>query len=468
MPQRRLALIVFLLSVLRAFALAEPGNRLVEVSFHVRPTPFTVYLVTLEKPAEYVETKDGKGYLDVSPSFVEKGRPIKVRFSVPVWGGEYPDWKGLRNEDERRAFDQKGFSLSAPYDSLKGTHAVLPPGGEFHHLELPPWIWFQAWTYAHRLLSLILLLAAVALAAFARRALWARKIKPTLAPVSPADVTTIGGYRIDKLLGEGGMATVYRGTSPDKEEDVAIKLIKSDGGDAASRERFQREIQVLMKLRHPNLMYLYDWGETEDGNPYLICEFLQGETLRQRMQGGPMLAQSEVLALLADVSGALDYIHSRGLVHRDVKPDNIFLCSDGRVKLLDFGIARGADVAAVTQTGQVMGTPRYMSPEQVKGEIHPATDQYALGLVGLELLSGTKLFEDLTPLEIMAAHAHGRLPSLVSLLPSAGMIADAAMRKMTAVNPENRFASAGDAVAALRSGLGADGFGDDTAESQAL
>lgn len=457
------AVILSLLLLLTGDLWAKEKDKAVEVTFQVRPVPFRVYLVTLEKPAEYLETRDGRGVVIVPSAFVENDRALKVRFSVPTWRGEYPDWKSIEDENVRRKLDSSGFCLTVPYASLKGSHATLPVSGEFHQLELPWSIRWQAWSYAHPGqggLALTLVLGSVFL--LVRYIKSRRNLVPAL-PTSQR----VGPYTLKEVLGEGGMATVFRGVSSESGDTAAVKILKVAAETPQADARFLREVQTLLKLKHPNLMQVYDWGETEQRRAYIVCELLEGESLAQRLADGRKLGMGEIQKLLRPIAEALDYIHKNGLVHRDVKPGNIFCCSDGRVKLLDFGIARGIDLASITQTGQVMGTPRYMSPEQVKGDIHPATDQYALGLIVLELLTGCKLFQDLEPMAILSRHARGEIPSLTSLAPNSSPMAEAVLRRMTSLHPDNRFPTIVEAIEGL-SGSYFGAGGDDTVENQSL
>lgn len=199
-------------------------------------------------------------------------------------------------------------------------------------------------------------------------------------------------YRVEAVLGEGGMGKVLRGYDPRLERPVAIKVVRPDRLlDAAPyRERFLREARVLAKVTHPNVVTVHDLGE-QDGDLYLVMELLDGATLRQRLAGSAGVG--ERLAWLRDAARALAAAHDVSLVHRDIKPENLFVTTAGVLKVIDFGLARtvgpGVLGGTVTQTGQVLGTPDYMSPEQlIGGEVDGRADQYAWALVAHEVLTG--------------------------------------------------------------------------------
>ena len=223
-----------------------------------------------------------------------------------------------------------------------------------------------------------------------------------------AVATRVGTYEVVALLGKGGMAEVYRARDTRLGRDVAIKVMSEAlGGDASLLERFEREAKLAASLNHPNVIALYDVG-FQDGKPYFVTEVLEGETLRERLAKGPV-PLSKALEWAAQMAQGLAAAHARGIVHRDLKPENVFLTRDGQVKLLDFGIAklveanrdaaphglldRTAASSGSTGTGMVLGTPGYMSPEQVRGDtVDARTDFFSLGAVLYELLAGHRAF----------------------------------------------------------------------------
>jgi eukaryotic-like serine/threonine-protein kinase len=199
----------------------------------------------------------------------------------------------------------------------------------------------------------------------------------------------IGKYRVVRVIGEGGMGRVYEATDPVINRRVAIKTIsQSVLQDPDTRARFLREAQAAGQLSHPNLITIHDVGEHE-GSPFIVMEYLQGDELSRVISHGQLVLDAK-LRLMLEVCQGLAYAHHRGLIHRDIKPANIFITADQQVKILDFGLARGA-VSELTQTGRVVGTPSYMAPEQVRGDVvdHRA-DIFAAGVVLYEVLSGQK------------------------------------------------------------------------------
>jgi hypothetical protein len=231
-----------------------------------------------------------------------------------------------------------------------------------------------------------------------------------------------GRYRIDAVLGSGGMGRVYRGEHTGIGRPVAIKVLHADlnrNRDAATR--FQREAIASGRLDHPNIVNVSDFGVLDDGACYLVMEVLEGESLGARLERETRLAWREALDVLRGVLEGLRHAHDRGVVHRDIKPDNIFLArKDGKtvVKILDFGIAKlyagSADDPASTRAGLTVGTPAYLSPEQaVGGEITPASDLYSATIVLYEMLTGRAPFEDKDPLAMLGAHV-SRTPPAIS------------------------------------------------------
>ncbi len=200
-----------------------------------------------------------------------------------------------------------------------------------------------------------------------------------------------GRYRLERSLGHGGMATVFLARDEELDRPVAIKLLAEHlAGDTAFRDRFLREARLAASLSHPNVVSVYDAGEAEDGRPFIVMEYVPGVTLAE--VGRP--APGEAVGLVVQACQGLAHAHAAGLVHRDVKPQNLLLRDDGVLKVADFGIARAAETTALTQVGTVLGTAAYLSPEQALGEqVTPAADVYALGAVLYELLAGRTPYE---------------------------------------------------------------------------
>jgi serine/threonine-protein kinase len=225
-----------------------------------------------------------------------------------------------------------------------------------------------------------------------------------------------GKYRIDALLGRGGMGAVYRGTHLKLQRPVALKFMREDTDiDRGDRERFEREARVVARLKHPNIVTIHDFGVSDSGRRYIVMEYLAGRTLRSFIEPGVGMEPVQAAAIASKVCQALRAAHAAGVVHRDLKPENIVLepSADGEllVKVLDFGLAKlqtplDSERASLTGSNVVVGTPAYMSPEQCHNDaIDARSDIYALGCVLYEMVTGRAPFTDTSPLKIMAKHA---------------------------------------------------------------
>jgi serine/threonine protein kinase len=202
---------------------------------------------------------------------------------------------------------------------------------------------------------------------------------------------TIGKYQLIRVIGEGGMGRVYEAIDPVIGRRVAIKTISLDAEDADTRARFFREAQSAGQLSHPNLITIHDIGEVR-GMPYIVMEYLEGMDLNRTMRQERLSYDTKIEIMLAVCEG-LSFAHGHDVIHRDIKPANIFRTAQGRIKILDFGLARGV-VSEVTRTGKVLGTPNYMSPEQIRGDdVDHRADIFSAGVVFYELLTGRKPFE---------------------------------------------------------------------------
>ncbi len=222
-----------------------------------------------------------------------------------------------------------------------------------------------------------------------------------------------GRYRLDALAGRGGSAEVWRATDTALDRVVALKLVTVPTD--ASAARAGEEARTLARLSHPSLVPVYDAGTDSIGRPWVVMEFVEGETLGDALRRGPLPA-ALAAATGRSVAEALEHVHAQGLVHRDVKPANVLIGVGGRVRLTDFGIARLVDAAKVTSTGLMVGTASYLAPEQVTGEpVGPPADIYALGLVLLESLTGEREYAGST-VEVALARLH-RNPVIPSTVP---------------------------------------------------
>src|SRR5882672_2076675 len=219
----------------------------------------------------------------------------------------------------------------------------------------------------------------------------------------------VGEYRIDKVLGRGGMGTVYAGLQPVIEKQVAIKLLNAQfSADAGLVRRFIDEARAVNRIRHANIIDIFSFGQIADGRQYFVMEYLEGHTLAERMERGD-LSGDDMPSFLTNICDALDAAHGENIVHRDLKPENVWIVTPKRgkpfVKLLDFGIAKllSSGERSTTQTGMVMGTPHYMSPEQCHGKaVDHRTDVYAMGVMLYQLYSGRLPFQGDTFAEILA------------------------------------------------------------------
>ncbi len=253
----------------------------------------------------------------------------------------------------------------------------------------------------------------------------------------------LGRYQIIERLGEGGMATVYKGFDSTLHRNVAIKVIKSEMiGDASFRKRFEREARALAQLSHPHIVHINDYGE-QGGSAYLVMDYLAGGTLKQKM-GRPMPYQ-EAARLLVPVCQALGFAHQHKIVHRDVKPANILLTESGIPMLSDFGIAKmfeaSSETIELTSSGMGVGTPAYMAPEQAGGKFDHRADIYSLGVVFYELVTGRRPYDADTPLATLLKHATDPLPAPRSFVPSLPDVVEQVIFKALAKNPNDRFQS---------------------------
>jgi serine/threonine protein kinase len=260
---------------------------------------------------------------------------------------------------------------------------------------------------------------------------------------------TIGRYEIRECIGRGGMGALFRALDPVLDREVAIKTMLADfSGDEAGRARFYREARAVARLQHRNIVTLFDFGE-DDGTPYIVMEFLRGDTLGQRMKDGGRLPIDRVLDVAAQLCTGLHFAHARGVVHRDIKPPNIWLNEDGSVKLLDFGIAKFGDTA-VTRVGGVVGSVSYMSPEQIAGDddVDGRSDIFSVGIVLYELLSGKRPFPGDSPTAIMMRIMHE--PPLPLEAPGAPPQLLALIERALQKDRMRRFQQAGELASDLR------------------
>ena len=262
----------------------------------------------------------------------------------------------------------------------------------------------------------------------------------------------IGRYEIIEQLGQGGMAIVYLARDPLIKRQVAIKVLpRQFTFDPQFRTRFQREAEVIAALEHASIVPVYDFGEHEE-QPFIVMRYMAGGTLADRIGKGA-LPVGEIAALFQRIGPAIDYAHSKGVIHRDIKPGNILFDSQGEASLSDFGIAKMAEAtSAYTGTGTMIGTPAYMSPEQALGEkkLSGLTDIYSLGVVLFEALSGELPFSADTPMGVAVAHINQPVPSLLERQPNLPPAFEGVIRKALDKDPAKRFQTATALAQAIR------------------
>ena len=265
--------------------------------------------------------------------------------------------------------------------------------------------------------------------------------------------TLIGGrYDLRDPLGGGGMAEVFLAHDEVLERDLAVKILREEyAGDEGFVERFRREAKSAASLNHPNIVTIYDWGRSEDGACYMVMEYAPGGTLKDRILEDGALPPRTAAEITSQIAGALKVAHECGVVHRDVKPQNVLLTASGDVKVADFGIAQAAFSTSFSQTSLILGTPSYMSPEQALGEPpDPRSDLYSLGVVLYEMLTGEVPYEADTPVTIAMKHviepprapreANPDVPEGISTL----------TQKLLAKDPAARYESATQLIEDLR------------------
>src|SRR5918999_1458244 len=261
-------------------------------------------------------------------------------------------------------------------------------------------------------------------------------------------------YRLDEKIGAGGMSSVYRAFDPTLERWVAIKMMHRDiSSDPAQLERFRREARAVAQLNHPHVVTVIDAGEDE-GAPFIVFEYVEGETLKDRIKRQGRLPVSEAVAYAIEIGRALECAHLHRLVHRDVKPQNVLIDSEGRAKVTDFGIARSLEAEGLTATGRVLGTTDYVAPEQALGEETTAqSDVYSLGICLFEMLTGDVPFKADSQVAVAMKHVKEPLPDIRLRRPEISAALAAVLQTAGAKETANRYASAHEIVHALEQAL---------------
>ncbi len=263
----------------------------------------------------------------------------------------------------------------------------------------------------------------------------------------------LGPYQIIKPLGEGGMAAVYKAYQPSMDRYVALKVLpRHFASDPEFVGRFSQEARVIANLQHPHILPVHDFGES-DGYTYLTMRFIDGGTLADWLKENGPMSLEKIRNIITQVGGALDYAHAQGVIHRDIKPGNILVDRWDNCLLTDFGLAKMVESSShLTQTGGILGTPAYMSPEQGLGKkIDGRSDIYSLGVVLYQMAIGRLPYQAETPMAVVIKHIHDPLPPPSQFNPDVPEALELVILKALAKKPEDRFATAGDMVKALQS-----------------
>jgi len=264
----------------------------------------------------------------------------------------------------------------------------------------------------------------------------------------------LGLYEIVAPLGEGGMAAVYRAYQPSMNRHVALKILPQHfASDPQFTGRFQQEAKVLAKLQHPHILPIFDFGQA-NGYTYIVMPLVESGTLTDLLESGP-LSLKQIRALIWQIGEALDYAHARGLIHRDVKPSNVLVDGRGNSMLTDFGLAKIVEGSAkFTETGGLLGTPAYMSPEQGRGlPLDGRSDIYSLGVILYEMATGRQPFDAETPIAIVFKHIQDPLPPPRDLNPNLPEAVEAVILKALAKDPADRYQTAREMVEALQAAI---------------
>ena len=267
-----------------------------------------------------------------------------------------------------------------------------------------------------------------------------------------------GRFRLEEQIGSGGMSTVYRAFDETLERWVAIKLMHGAlSGDPLQHERFRREARSVARLSHPHVVTVIDAGEDE-GHPYIVFEYVEGETLKHRIrtlrEQGRAMPVVEAVAYAIEVGRALSAAHAQRVIHRDVKPQNVMIDTEGRAKVTDFGIARTLDDGGLTATGRVLGTTDYVSPEQALGEdVGEQSDIYSLGICLYEMLTSEVPFKAESQVGVAMKHVRERIPDVQLLRPEVSAALAVVIERATAKEPRNRYLTIDEMIADLEQAL---------------
>lgn len=396
----------------------ERLRKAVAVTFAVDPQA-TVWRRTVEGRVNLLGPTDRRVTIGLTPSESSGERDLIVEFRVKLW---FTEWV-------------------SPPEFLKieelALHNRFPSTGR-RQLSLSSWQRFQVWTRIHWGWAFLVLFLLVFLIL--------RRVRRRSAVLTKVEAFRVDGFRLGKKIGEGAMGEVFEAVTDDG-QPCAVKLLRPLLSESAEfRSRFDSELATYTKLSHPALPRLFGYGYAADGRSYMATELLKGRTLKEQLPAP--LYQRRMLALdvLEQVGAVLDYLHQERVVHQDVKPSNIFLARNGEVKLLDLGIARRLEGKG--EGLPISGTPVYMAPEQFAGKVDLRSDQYALGLVLYEVLTGRRPSEETDPKVLAHQRAEGKSPKT--------KISDQVDRVLALLlhpRPEGRYPSLGLAFSELKNAL---------------
>jgi serine/threonine-protein kinase len=263
-----------------------------------------------------------------------------------------------------------------------------------------------------------------------------------------------GRYRLEAKLGSGGMSTVYLARDQTLDRPVAVKVMHREMSEQADQlERFRQEARSVAKFSHPNVVSVIDAGE-DGGHPYIVFEYIEGETLKQRISRNGALDPQEAIAYAIEIGRGLSVAHARNMVHRDIKPQNILIDAEGRAKLTDFGISRQLEQDGMTATGRVLGTTDYVAPEQAMGrKVDPRTDIYSLGVVLYEMLVGQVPFAADSQVGVAMKHVNEELPDVQRRRPDVSAAVALVVERSTAKDPAERYQQVSEMIDDLSTAL---------------
>ena len=275
-------------------------------------------------------------------------------------------------------------------------------------------------------------------------------------PPSSSMIGTVlsGRYRLEAKLGSGGMSTVYLSRDETLDRPVAVKVMHREMSEQEDQlQRFRQEARAVAKLTHPNVVSVIDAGE-DGGHPYIVFEYVKGETLKQRIARVGALDTQEAIAYAIEVARGLSVAHARSMVHRDIKPQNVLIDEEGRAKLTDFGISRQLEQDGMTATGRVLGTTDYVAPEQAMGKaVDPRSDIYSLGVVLYEMLIGQVPFHADSQVGVAMKHVNEELPDVQRRRPEASAAVALVVERATAKNPAERYQTIAEMIDDLETAL---------------